>query len=298
MTAKARNPLVCHGHSRPIVELFFSPETPDGVFLISASKDGKPMLRNGTTGDWIGTFEGHQGAVWDVSLNQTALLAATGSADFTAKVWDACTGDELHSFDHKHIVRSVSFARDSRRVATGGMEKKIRVFDVNSPGSDPLEIPALPGSIRSLAWCQDDNLLLATLSDTPGIRAYDVRTQQLACTLETEKPVTSLDVCDGGRTLCTAEAGHVRLWDLATLRATDVLDVEGFGCEAASYHAGAGRIVAGGQDMWVHIFDCKSKQEVDVCKGHHGPVRTVRFDPTGASFASGSEDGTIRIWEV
>lgn len=31
-------PLVCHGHSRPVVDLFYSPITPDGYFLISASK--------------------------------------------------------------------------------------------------------------------------------------------------------------------------------------------------------------------------------------------------------------------
>lgn len=31
-------PLVCHGHSRPVVDLCYSPVTPDGFFLISASK--------------------------------------------------------------------------------------------------------------------------------------------------------------------------------------------------------------------------------------------------------------------
>ena len=44
-------------------------------------------------------------------MDSEALLVATGAADFSAKVWDAVTGKELHEFAHKHIVKSVEFSK-------------------------------------------------------------------------------------------------------------------------------------------------------------------------------------------
>jgi serine-threonine kinase receptor-associated protein len=40
--------------------------------------------------------------------------------------------------------------------------------------------------------------------------------------------------------------------------------------------AAAARFAAGGEDMWVHLHNADTGAELEVNKGHHGPVHTVR----------------------
>eukprot|EP00250_Pteridium_aquilinum_P006740 c16592_g1_i1 orf=2-1060(-) len=294
---KVQVPLVCHGHSRPIVDLFYSPITPDGFFLISASKDGKPMLRNGETGDWIGTFDGHKGAVWGACLDTPAMRAATASADFSSRVWDALTGDELHSFEHKHIVRTCAFSESTTFLLTGGSEKILRIFDLARPDAPPTEVEGSPGVIRTAVWLHSDQSLLSSSSDTGGVRVWDVRTQTIVRNLETKSPCTSVEVSRDGRYITTADGNSVKFWDANHFGLVKSYDLSR-PVESASLEPFKGKFITGGDDMWVRIFDFHTGDEIECNKGHHGPVHCVRFSPGGESYASGSEDGTIRIWRT
>ncbi|KAH1248478.1 Serine-threonine kinase receptor-associated protein [Glycine max] len=289
---KVAVPLVCHGHSRPVVDLFYSPVTPDGFFLISASKDSSPMLRNGETGDWIGTFEGHKGAVWSCCLDTSALRAATASADFSTKVWDALTGDELHSFEHKHIVRACAFSEDTHLLLTGGVEKILRIYDMNRPDAPPREVDKSPGSVRTVAWLHSDQTILSSCTDMGGVRLWDVRSGKIVQTLETKSSVTSAEVSQDGRYITTADGSTV---NYGLVKSYDMpCTVESVSLEPKY----GNKFVAGGEDMWVRVFDFHTGNEIACNKGHHGPVHCVRFSPGGESYASGSEDGTIRIWQT
>ena len=290
-------PLVCHGHSRPIVNLEYSRVTPDGVFLISSSKDGQPMLRCGDSGDWVGTFQGHKGCVWDATLNGEATHAATASADFSARLWNAITGDELETFQHAHIVKSVNFSDDGGKLLTGGSEKLLRIYDLNKPEAEPYTMAGSASQIKTASFIANDELILSSCAEDKGIRVWDVRTNTVVTTLSTESPVMSIEVSPDGKNMTTADGKDVTFWDLQNFSKVQkwTLDYE---VESASVSLKHKKFVAGGPDMWVHLHDMETKAEEQTNKGHHGPVHTVRFAPDQNSYCSGSEDGTIRIWQT
>ena len=288
-------PLTCHGHSRPVTHLNFSSVVDgDQYYLISACKDNNPMLRDGITGDWIGTFIGHKGAAWSSRLSSDATLAATGSADFTAKIWDPQTGECLHTLQHNHIVKAVAFPIQNNPgvVATGGAEKKLRIFDLSRPISSPVtnggtpKNPATPGSdgtplegfeigagehggsIKSIVWNTDYNII-TTAADDKTLRWWDLRQSTPAVTVKTEKEITScelsttqVDGSDAG--VISVAAGHSALFFDARKPGVLVKQVN-FDHEisAAAVNPASGTFVTGGRyDNWIRVWDFATEKEL------------------------------------
>ena len=65
-----------------------------------------------------------------------------------------------------------------------------------------------------------------------------------------------------------------------------------------SLHLDKTKFIVGGSDLWVRVYDYNTGTELECLKGHHGPIRCLRYSPTGNVYATGSEDGTIRLWNV
>ncbi|XP_062520395.1 serine-threonine kinase receptor-associated protein-like [Corticium candelabrum] len=288
-------PLSCSGHTRPVVDLDFSDVTPDGSFLISACKDGKPMLRQGETGDWVGTFEGHKGAVWGATLNREATRAATGAADFSAMVWDAVTGDVLHTFSHKHIVKAVDFSRDSALLLTGCQDKIVRVFRLESPDAEPdiLQGHTLP--LKTVLISHDQSLVFSG-SDDKEIRVWDLRQLRQVQSLTTGAAVSDIQFSKDGTLLVAVHGNEVSFWDTSSF--TKIKSTT-FATKlySASLHPDKTCFVAGGEDLKMYKYDYELLSEKESYKGHFGPVHCVRFSPDGELYASGSEDGTLRLWQ-
>ncbi|OQS01638.1 WD domain-containing protein [Achlya hypogyna] len=311
--ARRQIPIVCPGHSRPLTEVQYCPNpTPNPqatghvhYLLVSGCHDKLPMLRCGKSGNWIGTFEGHKGAVWSAKLNGDGSLAMTGSGDFSAKLWDAVTGDNLRTFDHKHIVKSVEFINNGAWVATGGHEKLLRVFDLADAGTTPLFTMTADEGIRKIVEIPGLPQVTVVTGDTAGnVVVWNVETQTriAAVHVDVAGGVMDMEASRGGRVLTVAAGAKVSFFDTTTW--TLIFDVSmpiTFNAEGgASLHPTLDRFIAGGSDTWVRVFAWEGGvgKELECHKGHHGPVRCLRYAPNGESFATGSEDGTIRIWQT
>ena len=119
----------------------------------------------------------------------------------------------------------------------------------------------------------------------------------MATTIDTGAPVLAIEVSPDSRYVTTSGGQQVKFWDSTTFAPAKEATFE-FEVECAALSPSSKYFAVGGTDMWVHLHSFDTLEEVDTGKGHHGPVHSVQFAPDGDSYASGSEDGTIRIWQI
>ncbi|XP_054774940.2 serine-threonine kinase receptor-associated protein-like [Lytechinus pictus] len=298
MSIAARQTAIsCPGHTRPVVDISISDTTPNhGYFMISACKDGKPMLRQGETGDWIGTFDGHKGAVWGVALNKEATRAATAAADFSAKVWDAVSGEALHDFSHKHIVKSVDFSADNSKLLTASNEKLLRIFDLNAPEAEPLLFPGHEDHIRHARFLPDTRSIVSC-SDDKTLRIWDIASNSEVRKIPLSSSNVGIDLVRDGSVLVVTHGKTVSFYSTDRFEEMKKFDTETL-VYSASLSPDKKTFVCGGEDFKIYRFSYEDGKEEASYKGHFGPVHCIRFSPDGELYASGSEDGTLRLWQT
>jgi len=176
-------------------------------------------------------------------------------------------------------------------------KKKLRIYDLEKPESEPTVLSGHTGTISHIALPKDPNLILSGATEEKYIAVWDRRTSQTENKLDTAAPLSSFQVSIDGSVITAASGQFVSFWDSKKLSIikTHKLSTK---IDCASYHPNAKFFVTGTSvELWARAHDFNSAEEVAVNKGHHGPVRCLAFNPSGDAYASGSEDGTIRIWE-
>eukprot|EP00536_Pseudo-nitzschia_multiseries_P018886 jgi/Psemu1/70669/estExt_Genemark1.C_33090002 len=312
-------PYLLQGHERPITVVKYNH---DGDLLFSASKDQVPCMWRVENGERMGTFHGHKGTIWDLDPDRFSEHLLTASADATVKMWSCETGELLKDFVHRGPVRGVAWSDDNKIFATVSdpfMEHnaKISIFDSLDDSEKPepiveIDVPKeqnKPVKMTNIWWTYLNEHILVAL-DNGMIRLYDPETGDIEDEFRAhEKKINRVQMNRDKTLLITSSADFTsKLYDAVNLKhlktyttdrpVNDAVISEtkdhillGGGQEAMSVTTTAGKV----GKFETRFFWLVYEEEFGTVKGHFGPINALAINPNGRNYASGAEDGYVRL---
>jgi len=308
-------PIALKGHERSITSLKYNRE---GDLIFTTSKHPVFAVWYTENGERLGTYNGHTGAVWAVDINRHTSQVLSGSADTFVKLWDCERGKEINSWGHKAPVRSVEFAYGDNEFLTVtdqvlGFHPAVYLWDTHAHGKAKPTMEILgrnEAKILQATW-GELNRTIVTANEDGTVRIYDVRKggEQIHVIQEFGKAVMQI-AWDKTRSLfaTASKDGSAKLFDAQSYERLKTYHI-GRPINTVSLSPLKDEVlVAGGQSaesvtttrvdsaqFRVRFFHLIFEEELGSIQGHFGPVNVVSYSPDGKGFASGGEDGYVRL---
>ena len=240
--------------------------SPDGARLATAVHLDTQTWDAGT-GELLTTLSGHTGDVLGIAYSPDGQRIASGGIDGTAQVWDAATGQSLLTLaGHGIGVQQVAFTPDGDRLLTGGLDGTARLWDIGPTGGrDWLTVPG-PALRQGGVSFSPDGTSFAVPGQVTGVTIRDV---------ETGAKVITLKGHDGTIRRMAFSPDGTRL--------------------AGSDGSLPGNTRA---NSTAPVWDVTTGDLMMTLIGHADQVSAVAYSPDGRRLATGSWDGTVRLWDA
>jgi WD40 repeat protein len=209
---------------------------------------------------------------------------------------------------HDNWVHSLDVHPDGARVATGGIDRKIKLWKwgLDLPLAD---FKAHDDCVRSLAFSPDGKRL-ASAGDDGRVKLWEVETAKPLTTLNAEGRFldTLAWTVDGKQLLCSGHDGKMHIWDAAAWKLIRSIDIDnrrniedeplngGF-----SYPGGIRRLTTSPDGKSVAAVGLTSLHVLDLASGKEtlnqaGRGFGVAFDPHSKKLAFSQEKDLV-VWD-
>ena len=289
------------------------------------------------TSTLVNTFIGHKKEISAITFSPDGTMLASAGNDATIYIWDASTGEVLHTLqghdyalwtvagvddegvqaptgptrlwdtisgnelDTLHgldaYVFALAFSPSGNLLASGGGDRSIRLWDT-STGKEMNILRGHASQVSSVAFSPDGTRLVSASGDST-LYLWDTDTgEELSILRGHHGAVRSVVFSSDGALVASAGFDKtIRIWDAFTGEEIKALLGHEELISSVTFSNDDTQLVSGSEDNTIRIWDISSGKELAVLRGHEGWVSSVAFSPTSTQIASGSTDSTIRIWD-
>jgi len=292
---------VFDGHRTQVTRIAFSP---DGKTLASCADESNVILWDLAKKRRKLTLVAHAQWTADFAFHRDGQVMATVSnspSDHNVKLWDLATGETLQSWDvGKEGAGSVAFSPDGKTLATAGLDKVIRLWDVETRKA----LRELKGHeallFRGLVFHPDGKTLLS--GDLEGTaRLWDVANGDILQEIPFCRGThVSLAFSQDGKQFALGGTTVVAVYDRtgkSQLRKRSMPPIYS-PVWAVAFSPDGDTLAFGGYSSEVQFWDLKADTLRQNPGGDLQALGRLAVSPDGRLAATTAEGGLVRIWDL
>lgn len=275
--------------------------SPDGSKIAFACCQNAVRIWDVASKKQLAELQGHTKGVASLKWSPDGTRLASGGYDATVRIWDVASSTEQALLDGPtYDVRAIAWSPDGTRMAGVGGQDKVWFWDISSKTPHSVSVPD-NGTCEHVAWSPDGTRIAASCYTT--VYVWDANTLSQTAVMQGHAGMiwNVFWSKDGQQLASQSIDGTDRVWDAATGGEVRTLHGHTGPVETLSLSDGtrlSASIFNYNSDHKIFIINEATKKTVATLVSPTHAINSIAWSPNGTMLASGSGDGTVRLWGV